>query len=103
MTPTRPNILFIVLDTLRRDRLGSYGHKLPTSPRLDDFAAQATRFDRAVAPAQWTIPSHTSMFTGVYPGEHHVVQSTSVLSGAYATAAELLQLGGYHTVGFCNN
>ncbi|MCC6614453.1 MAG: sulfatase [Anaerolineae bacterium] len=103
MTPTRPNILFIVLDTLRRDRLGTYGHKLPTSPRLDDFAAQATRFARAVAPAQWTIPSHASMFTGVYPREHQVAQSTSVLSGAYATAAELLQLGGYHTVGFCNN
>ncbi|MCA9908931.1 MAG: sulfatase-like hydrolase/transferase, partial [Anaerolineae bacterium] len=103
MTLTRPNILFIVLDTLRRDRLGIYGHNRPTSPRLDDFAAEATRFERAVAPAQWTVPSHASMFTGVYPGEHQVVQGNSLLSGAYATVAELLRLGGYHTLGLCNN
>lgn len=103
MTLARPNILFIVLDTLRRDRLGIYGHSRPTSPRLDEFAAEATRFERAVAPAQWTVPSHASMFTGVYPGEHQVVQGNSLLSGAYATVAELLRLGGYHTVGLCNN
>lgn len=99
----KPNILFIVLDTLRRDRLGIYGYDRPTSPRLDNFAVDATRFERAVAPAQWTIPSHASMFTGVYPGVHQVTQANSKLSGAHPTLAEIFQDAGYHTAAFCNN
>ncbi|PSB57040.1 sulfatase, partial [filamentous cyanobacterium CCP1] len=63
----RPDILFLVLDTQRADRLSCYGYDAPTSPHLDAFAAKATLFQRAIAPAQWTIPSHASMFTGVYP------------------------------------
>jgi uncharacterized sulfatase len=100
---TKPHILFIILDTLRRDRLGSYGHQRPTSPQLDRFTADATRFTRAIAPAQWTIPSHTSMFTGLYPSAHQVAQANSLLSGAHPTLAEILQAGGYHTAAFCNN
>jgi arylsulfatase A-like enzyme len=99
----KPNILFIILDTLRRDRLGIYGYQRPTSPRLDAFAARSTRFTRAVAPAQWTIPSHASMFSGLYPSHHQVTQSSSVLSGAHPTLAEILQANDYHTVAFCNN
>ncbi len=99
----RPNILFVVLDTLRRDRLSGYGYRRETSPELDDFMTRSTVFERAVAPAQWTIPSHTSMFTGLYPSTHQVVQATGQLSGSYPTLAEILQLSGYHTVGFCNN
>jgi uncharacterized sulfatase len=103
MTQTRPNILLIVLDTLRRDRLSGYGHARETSPEFDRFAAEATRFEYAVSPAQWTIPAHTSMFTGVYPSTHQVTQGNSRLSGAHPTLAEILLGAGYHTVGFCNN
>ena len=103
MTSSQPHILFIVLDTLRRDRLGVYGYSRPTSPHLDAFAAEATRFDRAVAAAQWTVPSHASMFSGVYPTAHQVTQSSSRLSQTFATAAELLRFHGYHTAAFCNN
>ena len=78
---TQPHILFIVLDTLRRDRLSLYGHVRETSPRLDAFAAGATVFQRAIAPAQWTIPAHASMFTGVYPSTHQVTQGYGRLSG----------------------
>jgi arylsulfatase A-like enzyme len=99
----QPDILFIVLDTLRRDRLSSYGHGQATSPAFDAFAAGATLFERAVAPAQWTVPSHASMFTGVYPSTHQVIQSNSQLSPAYPTLASILQANGYHTAGFCNN
>jgi uncharacterized sulfatase len=103
MMQTRPNILLIVLDTLRRDRLSAYGYTRETSPALDNFAAEATRFEYAVSPAQWTIPSHASMFTGVYPSTHQVTQGHSRLSGAHPTLAEILFGAGYHTVGFCNN
>ncbi len=99
----QPNILLIVLDTLRRDRLSTYGHTAETSPSLDRFAADATVFTRAIAPAQWTIPSHASLFTGLYPSEHQLTQGNGLLSGAYPTLAEILRGAGYETVAFCNN
>ncbi len=99
----QPNILFIVLDTQRRDRLPLYGHRVDTAPNLSDFAQDATVFERAIAPAQWTIPSHASLFTGVYPSTHQLTQAFQQLSGAHPTLAEILQLEDFHTVAFCNN
>lgn len=98
-----PNILLLVLDTQRADRLSCYGYGKATSPHLDAFAQDSTRFNHAIAPAQWTIPSHASMFTGSYPSEHQVLQSYSVLPESLPTLAERLQAGGYFTAGFCNN
>lgn len=92
-TVTRPDILFLVLDTQRLDRLSCYGYPRPTSPHLDAIAAQATRFTQAVAAAQWTVPSHASMFTGLYPSEHTMVQSYSVLPDSLPTLAERLAGG----------
>lgn len=103
MSIKKPNILFIVLDTLRRDRLSLYGFPQQTSPELDAFAQHATVFERAVAPAQWTIPSHASMFTGQYPGMHGLTQADRVLPRSLPTMAETLQAAGYHTAAFCNN
>lgn len=103
MPPTKPDILLVVLDTLRRDRLSAYGYQQETSPVLDAFAAQSTVFERAISPAQWTIPAHASMFTGLYPGTHNVIQADDRLSGSHPTLAEILQNSGYHTAGFCNN
>lgn len=103
MVTPRPDVLFIVLDTQRVDRLSCYGYGLPTTPNLDEFAATATRFATAIAPAQWTVPSHASMFTGVYPSEHTMVQSYSVMLDNAVTLAERLRDGGYFTAGFCNN
>lgn len=98
-----PNILFIVLDTQRRDRLSLYGHDVDTSPHLDNFSQDATIFERAISPAQWTIPSHASMFTGLYPGTHQLTQAFQQLSGTHPTLAEIMQVADYHTVAFCNN
>ena len=103
MAERKPDILLIILDTLRRDRLSIYGHKRETSPGFDEFAAQSTLFERAVAPSQWTIPAHSSLFTGLYPTAHGVVEAYGQLSPAHPTLAEILQVGGYHTVAFCNN
>jgi len=103
MSSQRPDILFIVLDTQRADRLSCYVYPLNTTPNLDAFAAEATRFSAAIAPAQWTIPSHASMFTGVYPSEHGMTQSYSVMPDDLPTLAERLHDGGYFTAGFCNN
>jgi uncharacterized sulfatase len=103
MASRPPDLLFIILDTLRRDRLSAYGHARETSPAFDAFAADGARFTRAVSPAQWTVPAHGSLFTGVYPAEHGLTQANSRLPGSLPTLAELLRQGGYRTAAFCNN
>lgn len=103
MANKQPDVLLIILDTQRRDRLSLYGHDRETSPYLSEFAQHATTFERAISPAQWTIPAHTSMFTGHYAGTHGVTEASQALSGAYPTLAEILQVDGYRTAGFCNN
>jgi arylsulfatase A-like enzyme len=70
----RPDIIFIVLDTQRVDRLGCYGHTRDITPNLDKFAAESALFEQAISPAQWTIPSHGSLFTGLYPTAHQLLQ-----------------------------
>ena len=100
---SRPDVLLIVLDTLRRDRLSIYGNPRETSPHLDAFAAGATVFDRAVSSSQWTVPAHASLFTGLYPSVHRVTQGHSRLSERIFTLAQRLSEAGYHTVSFCNN
>lgn len=99
----RPHVLLIVLDTLRRDRLSGYGYGRSTTPELDAFAESATVFDRAVSPAQWTIPAHASLFTGLYPTTHQLIEANRQLPTDFPTLAELLQANGYRTAGFCNN
>lgn len=103
MPLTQPDIIFLVLDTQRSDRLSCYGYEKATSPNIDAIAAQSTRFKNAIAPAQWTIPSHASMFTGLYPSQHQMLQSYSVMPPHLKTLAERLQAGGYYTAAFCNN
>lgn len=103
MPSTRPNILFVVLDTTRRDHLMPYGYQRETTPELGRFAQDATVFERAVSAAQWTIPSHAAMFTGLQASTHELIQANSVLSGAHPTLAEILRGAGYHTAAFCNN
>ena len=99
----QPDIIFIVLDTQRADRLGCYGHSKAITPNLDKFANEGVLFEQAISPAQWTIPSHASMFTGLYPTAHQVTQSSQSLSPERPHLAELLQESGYQTVAFCNN
>jgi arylsulfatase A-like enzyme len=103
MTHQKPDVVFIVLDTHRVDRLGCYGYKRDTSPNLDAFAQDCTVFDKAISPAQWTIPSHASMFSGEYPATHNTIQASDALSDNFFTLAEYVQRAGFQTIGFCNN
>ena len=98
-----PDILFIVLDTQRADRLGCYGHSRPITPHLDRFAGQGALFEQAISPAQWTIPSHASLFTGLYPTAHGVTQSSHALNSERPHLVQTMRHLGYETVGFCNN
>jgi len=98
-----PNVVLVVLDTWRADRMSCYGHSEPTTPHLDAFAAESTLFERAISPAQWTIPAHASLFTGEYPSTHLTTQIYDRHTPAWPTLAEYLGDAGYETVGFCNN
>jgi arylsulfatase A-like enzyme len=100
---TKPDIMLIVLDTLRADRLSCYGYSRETSPHIDAFAAEGTLFERAVSPAQWTIPAHASIFTGEYPTTHLTTQIYDRHNQEQIMLAEALHDVGYNTVSFCNN
>lgn len=93
-----PNVLLIVLDTVRARSLSLYGYERPTSPRLDAFARTGVRFDNAMAPAPWTLPTHASLFSGRLPKEL-TADWRSPLDRTHATLAEVLQQRGYMTVG----
>ena len=97
------NFIFLILDTHRRDRLGMYGFPGSVSPNLDDFARRSIIFANAVSPAQWTIPSHASMFSGEYPATHQTTQSSQSLDPFFMTIAEYLSEAGYRNTAFCNN
>ncbi|HUR09274.1 MAG TPA: sulfatase [Nonomuraea sp.] len=97
----RPNVLLIVLDTLRADHLSSYGYQLETTPRMDAFAQQGVLFEKAFASAPWTLPSHASLFTGRYTYEHQA--SYRPLDATLPTLAERLAVQGYDTGGFVAN
>ncbi|MHB9105681.1 MAG: sulfatase [Armatimonadota bacterium] len=64
---TRPNIIFIMADTLRADHVGCYGYDLPTTPNIDRLAREGTRFEQAMAPSSWTLWSVSSLMSSQYP------------------------------------
>jgi uncharacterized sulfatase len=97
------NVIMVVLDTQRFDRLGSYGYSRPTTPNLDSFAEESLFFQSAIAPGQWTIPSHASLFTGEAPAVHQTVQADDALPKEFQTLASRLAQNGIKTTGFCNN
>ncbi len=97
--PTRPNVVLIVVDSLRADALGCYGAKQSVSPNIDRLAADGLRFERAIAQAPWNVPSISSLMTSVYPAQHG--QGTTVAgAGEVATLAETLAANGYATAAF---
>lgn len=111
-----PNVIFIMVDTLRADRLGSYGYRRKLTPTMDAIAAEGVRFARAIAPAPWTLPSIGSVMTCVGPAAHRannfrVVDSMDrgrtptvpVLDDSFVTLAEALRAAGYETAGFSAN
>lgn len=98
-----PNVVLIVFDALRVDRLGCYGYSRPTSPHIDAFAADAVQFDRVVSPGIWTEPAHASIFTGLYRSQHGVGWNRIWLDDRFLTLAELLRDRGYQTMALSNN
>lgn len=102
-----PDIVLVVFDTLRADRLGCYGYGRPTSPHVDAFAADAVVYERAISPGVWTVPAHASMFTGLYPSQHGARWEEEGkdpwLDDRFVTLADALGAAGYQTMALSNN
>ena len=100
----RPNVLLVVVDTLRADALGVYGGAAGASPEIDGWAEQSVVFERAIAAAPWTAPSHAALFTSRYSREHSVgfATGTTRLTGL-PTLAETFRDAGYRTAAFVSN
>jgi arylsulfatase A-like enzyme len=97
-----PNVILIVVDTLRADHLSCYGARNQT-PVIDGLAADGTRFAHAYSQASWTRPSFATIFTSLYPSSHRAIHKSDALPDAVVTLAEVMQGAGYTTVGFANN
>ncbi|GJM45193.1 MAG: hypothetical protein DHS20C21_20350 [Gemmatimonadota bacterium] len=97
-TPTAPlNVIVVTLDALRADYLGTCGNPRGVSPELDAFAGRSTHFVNAVTAIATTFPSHSTVFTGVYPRLHGVRWNGHRLRDQWVTLAEVLSEHGYDT------
>jgi len=100
------SLVVVTIDTLRADHLGCYGYFRDTSPNFDRFAAEGVLFESVFAPAATTLPTHASLFTGVYPLEHGVVANLGasgkpfVWKPALRTLAQLAKERGFTTAAF---
>jgi arylsulfatase A-like enzyme len=97
-----PNVLLLILDTVRASSLSAYGYTRPTTTELERLAGHGVLFETAVSTSPWTLPSHASMFTGRYPHELQATWNTA-LEATYPTLAEQLSRVGYRTGGFVAN
>ncbi len=99
MKPT--NIVLITLDTVRADHLHCYGNSKIKTPNIDALAKSGVLFEKAVAQAPLTLPSHASMFTGTNPNVHHVRDTGGfVLQPSSVTMATILRKHGWNTAAF---
>ena len=96
-----PNVLLVTIDTLRADRLGTYGHRDASTPTLDALAAGGVRCDDTIAVAPITLPSHCSIMTGLLPPAHGVRDNgANSLGDDAVTLAERFRAAGYQTGAF---
>lgn len=116
--PRRPNVVVILIDTLRADHLSFHGYARPTAPFLSTLAGEGVVFDNAWSTAGWTAPATASLFTSLYPQQHGVVfgldravdgepiedrRLVNRIPAEIETLAEMFQAAGYRTLGVSDN
>jgi len=100
----RPDLILILLDTVRRDHLSTYGYHRDTTPVIDSLARDGLVFERAVAQSSWTLPSFGSLMTSRYPREiFPEADGISIPVGNLYTFAQALRNGGYRTISVTSN
>ena len=101
--PERPNVLYILWDTVRADRLSAYGYDKPTTPHLEQLAKEGTLYERAVSPGIWTLPSHASLFTGLPVTAHGATAFHKWVDSDLTQLAQVFRDAGYATYMFSSN
>jgi arylsulfatase A-like enzyme len=97
------NVVFILVDTLRADRLSLYGYERRTTPVIDDLANHGIVFERVIAQSSWTKTSMASLWTGTYPAAHGVLRFDNAIPDDAVMPAEIFKAAGYRTVGIWRN
>ncbi len=97
------NVLFILVDTLRRDRMSVYGYERETTPLLDSLMSVGVRFDRHLAQSSWTKASMASMWTSFNPTRTGVISYDDIIPEAAVLPAEVFKEEGFRTVGLYRN
>lgn len=99
----KPNIVLLIVDTLRADVLGSYGGQRNATPELDALAADSVQFDHANSSSSWTLPASGALLTSQHPRSLGLYWATHYLQDFYPTLAQVLQVYGYRTYGATAN
>jgi arylsulfatase A-like enzyme len=97
------NVIFVLIDTLRAERLGSYGYARDTSPALDRLARTGVRFSKHLSQSSWTKASMASLWTGFYPARTGIHRYDDVVPADARMPAEILREAGFQTVGLYRN
>jgi arylsulfatase A-like enzyme len=101
IAPNDLNVILVTIDTLRSDRVSSYGSDLVDTPNIDGFASEGVLFSNAASTVPFTLPAHSSILTGLYPPGHGVRENVGyTLDPSIPTLAEVLSDGGWNTAGF---
>lgn len=100
--PAPPNVVLVVVDTLRQDRVSAYGYERKTTPAIDRLAAEGALFD-GLSPTSWTKPATASLLTGLHPLRHQAFARGDVLPESATTLAQILAGRGYSTVAVSAN
>ena len=99
----RPNVLWIVMDTVQADHVSCYGYHRQTTPNIDMIASEGILYENMISTASWTLPSHASMFTGMFSSQHGADAEHQWLDDDFDTIAEVLSSHGYRTLAYTNN
>lgn len=102
-TAAGPDVVLVIVDTLRADHIGPYGASDVRTRALDTLAADGVVFEKAFAQSSWTRPSVATILTGMYPASHSVMHKTDLLPDTVTTLAEAMKDAGYGTKGFVTN
>ena len=94
-----PNVILIVMDTVRADHLSCYGYPRETTPNIDRIARSGVLYENAFSAAPWTPPSHASIFTGKYPSHHKTLGKEVKLDKGNVSLPQILSQRGYRTIG----
>jgi len=98
-----PDVVMVVMDTVRAQSVSAYGYERETTPTFDAFAAEGVLFEQATAPSTWSLPAHASLFTGTLPSVNNAHGETRWLDGTYPTIASWMAENGWETRCFTAN